>query len=138
MAFLYQRYKTPLYNFFMRMLRNEEKAADLLMSTFERVIRYKHSYKTDKKFKSWLYQIANNVLKDEYSLRRKRDSLSIAENQPVTEIIQSSVEQSERNTILYNALNQLSERDHRAVTMYYLLEMGYPLVLVANIGFNSW
>lgn len=64
---LYSRYSKPLLRFFYRQLnQDEDKAQDFLQDLFLRVIEKAHLYHSDKKFKVWIYAIANNMCKNEY------------------------------------------------------------------------
>jgi RNA polymerase sigma-70 factor (ECF subfamily) len=62
---LFKRYKSPLYYFIYRMLRQSDKAEDVLQETFFRVFRYRKEYKPTSKFSSWIYRIARNLCIDE-------------------------------------------------------------------------
>ncbi|MEL7159389.1 MAG: sigma-70 family RNA polymerase sigma factor [Bacteroidota bacterium] len=63
LAELYRRYRDPLYGFLLRRANEPAVAEDLLQATFERVIKYRASYKGPT-FRSWLYAIARNVMHD--------------------------------------------------------------------------
>lgn len=59
---LYDRYKQPLFGFLCGRT-DRATAEDLLQVSFERVIRYRSSYKGPS-FRAWLYTIARNALND--------------------------------------------------------------------------
>lgn len=61
---LYERYSKRLFNFFLKLTGNYDSSADLTQNVFYRVLKYRNSYKTDYQFKTWLYQMARNSLKD--------------------------------------------------------------------------
>ncbi len=61
---LYQRYRNPLYAYFLRRTNASAQAEDLLQNAFERVIQYRNSYRGPA-FRAWLFTIARNVLHDE-------------------------------------------------------------------------
>jgi RNA polymerase sigma-70 factor (ECF subfamily) len=67
LAELYRRYRQPLYGFLLKRTNKPAAAEDLLQTTFERVIKYRASYKGNS-FKGWLYTIARNVLHDRQRL----------------------------------------------------------------------
>ena len=62
---LFRRYKSPLYYFIYRMLRQSDKTEDVLQETFFRVYRHRKEYKPTSKFSSWIYRIARNLCIDE-------------------------------------------------------------------------
>lgn len=66
---LYQRYRQPVYGFLLRRVNAPATAEDLLQTTFERIIKYRGSFREGNTFRSWLYTIARNALHD--GLRRE-------------------------------------------------------------------
>ena len=65
LAPLYERYKSPLLGFLMNRLNGDRATAeDLLQTTFERVIRYRESYRAEQSFKTWVFTVARNVYHD--------------------------------------------------------------------------
>jgi len=68
---LYGRYSKPLLNFFYRMLNNDrEKAEDLLHDLFLKIIEKPDSFDGNKKFNTWFYTLASNMIKNEYRSRQ--------------------------------------------------------------------
>lgn len=61
---LYKRYSKRLFNFFLRLTNNYDSSADLTQNVFYRVLKYRNSFKNEHTFKTWLYQLARNSLKD--------------------------------------------------------------------------
>lgn len=61
---LYQRYRQPVYGFLLRRVNAPATAEDLLQTTFERIIKYRGSFRAGNTFRSWLYTIARNALHD--------------------------------------------------------------------------
>ncbi len=65
LAELYARYKSPVLGFLMNRTRGDRATAeDLLQSTFERVLRYRASWRPGQSFRTWLFTIARNVWHD--------------------------------------------------------------------------
>jgi RNA polymerase sigma-70 factor (ECF subfamily) len=63
-ALLFQRYQRSLFNFFLRQGISAEASEDLVQNLFERVIKYRQTYRQGMPFRAWLYQIARNVQAD--------------------------------------------------------------------------
>jgi RNA polymerase sigma-70 factor (ECF subfamily) len=66
---IYARYGKKIYGFLMRRLGQPDDCAELFQETFLRLHRGRSSYKPEMPFKTWLYTIANNLVRD--SLRIK-------------------------------------------------------------------
>ena len=65
LAPLYARYKSPLLGFlFNRGSLDRATAEDLLHTVFERIIKYRASWRAGQSFRTWVYTIARNVHHD--------------------------------------------------------------------------
>lgn len=71
MSSLFERYHVRLYNFFLKLTFDKAVSQDLTQNLFYRVIKYRHTFKDDNSFKSWIYQMARNVHAD-YRKQNKR------------------------------------------------------------------
>jgi RNA polymerase sigma-70 factor (ECF subfamily) len=68
---LYQRYRRPLYGFLLKQVKVPATAEDLLQTTFERVIKYRTSFREGSTFRSWVFTIARNALHDGMKKERR-------------------------------------------------------------------
>lgn len=66
---LYARHRGGLYRFLLRGLSNRATAEEVYQEAWSRVIAARQRYRPEAKFSTWLYQIAHNLLVDQY--RRK-------------------------------------------------------------------
>jgi RNA polymerase sigma-70 factor, ECF subfamily len=73
---LIKRYERPVFSLIFRMVRDRELSEDLTQDTFVKVLSHLDRYRTDFKFSSWLFKIANNVAID-HLRRRQLDTVSI-------------------------------------------------------------
>lgn len=69
---LVERYRTPVYNFLLRSLRDPQKAEDLLQDVFVRVIERAEKFRHEAKFSTWLYTIARNKCVDHFRRQKHR------------------------------------------------------------------
>jgi len=70
---LYRRYSKPLFNFFFRMLGGErEKAEDFLHDLFLKIIENPESFDSSRRFNTWFYSVAANMVKNEYRNQQNR------------------------------------------------------------------
>src|SRR5689334_19383861 len=73
---LIRRYERPVFSLVFRMVRDRELAEDLTQDTFIKVLSHLDKYRSEFKFSSWLFKIANNVAID-HLRRRQLDTVSI-------------------------------------------------------------
>jgi RNA polymerase sigma-70 factor (ECF subfamily) len=73
---LVRRYERPVFSLIYRMVRDRALAEDLAQDTFVKVLNALGSYRSEYKFSSWIFKIANNVAIDQLR-RRELDTLSL-------------------------------------------------------------
>jgi len=73
---LVRRYERPVFSLIYRMVRDRALAEDLAQDTFVKVLNALESYRSEYKFSSWIFKIANNVAIDQLR-RRELDTLSL-------------------------------------------------------------
>jgi RNA polymerase sigma-70 factor, ECF subfamily len=67
-----ERYEPLIKGFLHKRLKDEERVQDLTQDTFLRVHRARERYDSSRKFSTWIYTIASNLLKNEYRNRSRR------------------------------------------------------------------
>lgn len=126
-ARLFERYHVRLFNFFRRMGCEHAVSEDLTQTVFERVIRYRESYRADASFKSWIYQVARNVSADYFKKNRMRIS-DFAEAEEVQESdmpVSAKLEAAEDVQQLHRALAQLPDDQREILVLTRFQEMKY-------------
>ena len=73
---LIRRYERPVFSLVYRMVRDRELSEDLTQDTFVKVLTHIEKYRSEFKFSSWLFKIANNVAID-HLRRRQLDTISM-------------------------------------------------------------
>ena len=66
MALLFQRYHRPLYGFLYHMTNQREVSEDMVQNIFYRMLRSRHTFTGNGEFRTWMYHLARNVLKDHW------------------------------------------------------------------------
>ena len=74
---LMARHAERLFHYLARALQNEEDAADLAQEAFVRVYQNRKKFDADKKFSTWLYTIASNLVRDRYRWRKRHPQISL-------------------------------------------------------------
>lgn len=125
LGLLYERYKRVLFNYFLRSTGDSESSNDLVMETFERIYKYRKSYKYPKKVRSWIFSIASNLVRDAFKKSKYIKAMQTSNIEIMTEHPQTSIDIAYRQKLLHKALNRLKPSQRNIITMYYLLEMSY-------------
>lgn len=74
---LMDRHKEPLFHYLIRLLQNEEDAADLTQEAFVRVYQHRRKYDPRQRFFTWLYAIATNLGRDRLKWRSRHPQVSL-------------------------------------------------------------
>ncbi|HPA02608.1 MAG TPA: RNA polymerase sigma factor [Chiayiivirga sp.] len=75
---LYARHRGPLYRFLVRGISPRATAEECFQEVWSRLVAARTRYRPEAKFATWLYQIAQNLLIDQY--RRARPQVSLDED----------------------------------------------------------
>jgi RNA polymerase sigma factor (sigma-70 family) len=81
LAVLFDRYQLSLFNFFYRLLPDRQASEDMVQEVFFRILKYRHTYRADTAFRSWIFQIARNVRRD----ARPKPALVAVESEPIAD-----------------------------------------------------
>ncbi len=134
---LYERHRGGLYRFILYRVHARHVADELFQETWSRVITARKRYRPDARFRTWLYQIAHNLVVDSY--RRARPQATGEENERILasqtvdeneqpDRVLSTFEQRRR---LQLALERLPD-DQRSVFLLRM-EQGLGLEEIATI-----
>ncbi|MFN7120350.1 MAG: RNA polymerase sigma factor [Saprospiraceae bacterium] len=113
---LFERYHVRLYNFFLRLGYERAVSEDLTQTVFERLLKYRQSYRNQTAFQAWIFQIARNVSADFYKKNRLpiSDFTGAEALAGVDEPISQQMEAAENVAALHQAMAQLPE-DQREI-----------------------
>ena len=127
LSILFQRYQVPLYNFFLRQTRDEQLSEDFTQNVFERILKYRYSYKAEASFRSWIYQIARNVRTDHYRLNKVRidDNVDLPSLTLMAESIEDQLESKEQEKLLEWAISQLKNEYREVLILGWIEKMKY-------------
>ncbi len=118
LGLLYERYKKPLLGFFVGMLRDKELSEDLVQNTFARILKYRHLFRGDGDFKTWMFHIARNVKNDHFK-KKRIDQIPVdqwTERLGHLETKSAAMEQEDELRLLSIAMDKLPE-DKREVLL---------------------
>lgn len=121
LGLLYERYKKQLFGFFYNLNRDKDLSEDLVQNTFIRIIKYKHGFKGDGEFKSWMFHIARNVNIDHFKKNKRNnetDSLEAWQEEVTDDVeTQLSIDREGNLQLLEKAIDQLDYEKRELITM---------------------
>lgn len=121
---LFDRYQVPLFNFYAKLTGDRTASEDLVQEVFLRILKYRRTYRPDKAFRTWLYQIARNTRLDH--LRKKRPETNW-EPEPVARVAErvDMAQQNQELVLLQRALMQMSEAQREILVLARFQELDY-------------
>lgn len=134
LGLLFERYQKHLYNLFLWQTHNPCLSEDLVQEVFYRILKYRHSYRGNGQFKTWLFSIAHSARIDHFR-KKKHPTTSIdaacviADESPEPDQI---IESEDQNQHLYQALSQLSEIKREMLYMSRFQYMKYEEIADAT------
>jgi RNA polymerase sigma factor (sigma-70 family) len=111
---LFEKYHVELFNYFQRRCRNKEISEDLTQNVFQRIIKYRNSFREDSVFRPWMYKIAQNLLYSHY--RKKPPEDEFTDTGQLADSPEGS-EQVLQDKMLFDALKQLPEQDRELIEL---------------------
>jgi RNA polymerase sigma-70 factor (ECF subfamily) len=113
-SLLFDRFHKRIFNFLARMTNDRAAAEDLTQNVFERLLKYRQSYKPELRFQTWLYQMARNAFSDYYQQQKQLApaTMNVEKfNEQLPDAL-DTLEQEENEKRLIRALAQLPD-DYR-------------------------
>ena len=137
MSALVEAHYKQAYNLAYHLSGNYDEASDIAQEAFIRVYRSLDAFRGEANFSTWLYRIVTNVFLDERKKQKVRSHSSLEEyleleDNTVTRQIEDPspgpeqmVEQSERNTVVGDAVRALPEIQRAMIAMYHFQSLSY-------------
>lgn len=63
---LFERHHGPLYGFLAKLTSNHAAAEDIAQNVFQRMLKYRHTYRDEGNFTAWMYHLARRCAADHY------------------------------------------------------------------------
>ena len=101
-------YQTPVFNYILRTVGDHELAEDLTQEVFLRVLRSLPRYGHRAKFTTWLFQVAKNLMLDEFRARSCRPQCVESDPELTPFTADPPIEQTETIGAIWLAVGQLN------------------------------
>jgi RNA polymerase sigma-70 factor (ECF subfamily) len=120
---LFDRYQTPLFNFYSKLTGDRTLSEDLVQEVFLRILKYRQSYRPGTPFRSWIYQIARNARVDHFRKFPHQTALEPEMLPPV--LPRDSAQENQEAQLLHRALMQLPEEKREILLLCRFQELKY-------------
>lgn len=117
---LFNRWKAPLISYFYRSLNDYHRSEDMTLMVASRVYAARNSYKVVSKFSTWLFRIAQNLLRDEYrKTSKKKEEVFHPELHYEIPVQTNAHSLSDMEEWLAHAISELSPQERSLVLLVY-------------------
>jgi len=130
LGLLFERYKQPMYSYFMRMTWDRPMSEDLTQVVFERILKYRNSFHSRRSFRAWIYQIARNVCINHLEKSKRMQMTELEDNQSNWSTADVSERLQDEETIqnLNRALARLTDKQREVLLLTRYTDMKYAEV----------
>ncbi len=132
LGFLFKRHQKNVFELCVRMTRDQTAADDLVQETFLRVLKYRHNFRGEARFSTWLFQVARNVTLDHLKRERSRSRRSDTHREPGASPLdaeqiasEDSSPQDDRVVVLDRALSLLPDDKKEVLILSRYHELQY-------------
>jgi RNA polymerase sigma-70 factor (ECF subfamily) len=132
MGELFERHHGPLYGYLTKLTGNRSAAEDITQVVFERMLRYRHTYRDQGSFTAWMYHLGRRCAADYF---RKSSSAPIAVDPSTLEDhadegrrADETAARLDDHALLQRALGHLDHDDREVLLLSRLQELSFAEV----------
>lgn len=120
LGILFERHHSQLFNFLLRLTGDRQLSEDLVQEVFVRVLKYRHTYRGESQFTTWMFQIARHAHIDHFRKYAREDTMVKEEADemvsPQAAPVQQ-IEQEQEAQLLREALARLPEEKREVLLL---------------------
>ena len=125
---LFERYQLALYGFYVRLTGDRPASEDLVQEVFFRMLKYRHTYRDDSQFTTWMYHIARNVQADWFRKRRLEVGVADEEWNRMPGREQPGMEARQEAALVRQALARLPEDKREVLVLSRFQDLKYDQI----------
>jgi RNA polymerase sigma factor (sigma-70 family) len=110
---LFERHRTPLFNFYLRTTGNRAVSEDLVQDVFFRILRSRHTYKAGTSFVTWMYHIARKARIDQFRKSGREAGWELGDEHPALQPSAAETLESEQEAALVRRAREKLPEDKR-------------------------
>ncbi len=124
-AYLMERYQSKLLRYANNLMRDDQRAKDVVQETFIRAFIGLNGFDSKKKFSSWIYRIAHNEAQN--MVKKYRKELPMLEDFDFesTEDLEKDFSQKEIAQAIEKCLSKIPLTYSEPLALYYIEEKSY-------------
>jgi len=127
---LFERHQRRLFGFFLRLAGDRTAAEDLVQEVFVRMLKYRHTFRSEAEFTPWMFGVARNAAVDHFRARPKEVQEPENAVEPAAPLVHpvERLEKRERTAMLQAALGRLPADKRELLLLARFGEMKYESI----------
>jgi RNA polymerase sigma factor (sigma-70 family) len=126
---LFERHHQPLFGFLVRHTGNRYAAEDITQTVFQRMLKYRHTYRDDGRFTAWMYHLARRCSADHFrkaiAAPRATDPADLSEHADETPHAAHHATARDDQALLQVALARLDRDDREVLLLSRFQELSF-------------
>jgi RNA polymerase sigma-70 factor (ECF subfamily) len=129
---LFERHHGPLYGFLVKLTGQRSAAEDITQTVFQRMLKYRHTYRQDGSFTAWMYHLARRCAADHF--RKASHAPTAIDPHVLSEQVDSAPHAGENaairdeHALLHVALGRLHRDDREVLLLSRFQELSFAEV----------
>jgi RNA polymerase sigma factor (sigma-70 family) len=126
---LFERHHGPLYGFLCKLTGDRVAAEDIAQTVFQRMLKYRHTYRDDGSFTAWMYHLARRCAADHFRRANAApfatDPADLNEHSDDSPHAAQSAAKRDDHELLQAALAQLPRDDREILLLSRFQELSF-------------
>jgi RNA polymerase sigma factor (sigma-70 family) len=126
---LFERHHGPLFGFLVKLTGDRPAAEDVLQTVFQRMLKYRHTYRDDGSFTAWMYHLARRCSADHFrksnAAPRATDPVNLHEHADDAPHAAHNATMRDDHDLLRVALARLERGDREVLLLSRFQELSF-------------
>ena len=138
---LFERHHGPLYGFLVKLTGHRTAAEDIAQTVFQRMLKYRDTYRDDGSFTAWMYHLARRCASDHFrksnAAPTATDPASLRDHADETPHAGERAAIRDDHALLHFALGQLDRNDREVLLLSRFQELSFAeiaTILECSVG----
>ncbi|MEX2044250.1 MAG: RNA polymerase sigma factor [Opitutus sp.] len=138
---LFERHHGPLFGFLVKLTGQRTAAEDIVQTVFQRMLKYRHTYRDDGSFSAWMYHLARRCAADHFrkagAAPRATDPAELVGHADEAPDAGLSAEIHDEHALLHAALAKLEPNDREVLLLARFEELSFAeiaTILECSVG----
>lgn len=126
---LFERHHGPLFGFLLKLTGDRTAAEDITQIVFQRMLKYRHTYRDDGSFAAWMYHLARRCTADHFrranSAPYATDPVALDDRADESPHAAQQAAVHDDHALLHAALSRLDHDDREVLLLARFQELSF-------------